>query len=474
VAPKFLFGLRCQSGAHFPTLYIGRAVDGIQDTRAKKHPWRNAVPFYANYKYQNQPHKHHMSPAHKTAAISIAILILILINTDMAAARPLTIEDLFIPFEYLNIEKTYDRYSALIDLLIFTLIFVGLAQATLAHRYPGPGGRAIAIGVGLSLAISLVIAEAKWDFNLKTLGPLAASIVMLVLAVMIYQFLHTAGMTRLAAAGVAYLMAFFGMTAAAPGLFDWLNDTMPILSALAVIGLLAALLGILQGMQFHPGTAFHMDTTRPPVTRRDSPRREERATKLRQEAQYIKKGVAPVITKELETEYQLESDLKRLRDTIKRATNNPEARRQVGEELERIATEGEAVREEIRRVWELNKRLQEFDRELFNEDYIREVEAMNPTEQDTLKKDMQRQLRKITAEKQLQTIQARAAKHLETLRATIQEVMRALNEGRTPDALGLVDQAIRAAQAIGGLARQAKTIENALLKLTNRQEWTTP
>lgn len=414
-----------------------------------------------------------MRPA-TTTAISVTILLLIaLAIPDPVVARPLSVEDLFRPFEYLNVEDIYDRYSTLIDLLISLLIFVGLAQATLGHRYPGPGGRAVAVGVGLSLAISLLIAETTWGFNLKSLGPLAAGIVILVLGVMIYQFLHKAGMSRTGATGAAYLAAFFGIVAAAPGLVDWLNTNIPLLSTIAIFGILAALLALLTGLHFQP-MPFPDFSNRWRIPRWNSPRHQRRVKELDQEVQYLKKGAAPAVDYEVENGRSLENQLRALRAALERRGAEPNTHQNILRDLERIATKAETIQEDIRRVWELNNRLQEFDRELFHEDYVREVEAMTPQEQNSLKQDIQQQLRKIAAEKRLQEIQTTAAKHLQALRAFIEETVDAVKEGITTEAIAAMERAIRAAQAISALARQTKALEKALLKFTKRQKRTAP
>jgi len=59
-----------------------------------------------------------MPPTIKQTSTVLTAIILLLLTFDLALAAPLTAEDLFRPFEYLNITQTYDRYSALIDLFI--------------------------------------------------------------------------------------------------------------------------------------------------------------------------------------------------------------------------------------------------------------------------------------------------------------------------------------------------------------------
>ena len=119
----------------------------------------------------------------KKAAVTILLLLAsaLAFPSLAAAAAPLTVEDLFRPFEYLNLTEVYDHYSALIDFFIYTLIFVGLAQATLARLYEGRGGRAVSIGVGLSLATAAVMAEETYHFSLKSFGPYATTLTILAL-----------------------------------------------------------------------------------------------------------------------------------------------------------------------------------------------------------------------------------------------------------------------------------------------------
>jgi len=50
----------------------------------------------------------------------------------------------------------YEASWPLVDVLVFLLIFVGLARAVFEKRFPGQGGKALMIGVGLALTIGRV------------------------------------------------------------------------------------------------------------------------------------------------------------------------------------------------------------------------------------------------------------------------------------------------------------------------------
>jgi hypothetical protein len=101
--------------------------------------------------------------------------------------------ELFRPLEYIDLSRLYERYAILIDLAIYLLIFVGLAQVTLGKRFQGNGGKAIAIGIGVSLAISLAIAEQLLGFSLRSFGPIAAGIFLGILGVMIFRLVQHLG-----------------------------------------------------------------------------------------------------------------------------------------------------------------------------------------------------------------------------------------------------------------------------------------
>ena len=162
-----------------------------------------------------------------------------------ATARPFSLEDLFRPFEFLDIAEMYDHYSGIVDLFIYLLIFTGTAQVTLGRRFAGRGARAISAGTGISLALAMVMAEEKFGFSIKSFGPVAAGILVLLLGVMIYRLFHYIGMVRPGSWSVAYVTIFIAMHAVAPQFFTWIDETLPIINVVAVIALVLAVIGVI-------------------------------------------------------------------------------------------------------------------------------------------------------------------------------------------------------------------------------------
>ena len=141
---------------------------------------------------------------HKTPYIYLLpALLFLLLAASEASAELMSAQQMFAPLEYINLANAYDHYSAVIDLFIYGLIFIGVAQVTLGPRFAGRGGKAICAGVGISLAVSLAIAERQFGFSLKSFGPIAAGIIILLLGIMVYHLLHQAGLSKTGALSIS-------------------------------------------------------------------------------------------------------------------------------------------------------------------------------------------------------------------------------------------------------------------------------
>jgi hypothetical protein len=411
-----------------------------------------------------------MRPATAAIISTATLLVLLLLPSGIATARPLEIQDLLSPFEYLHIESIYDRYAALIDLLIFTLIFVGLAQATLAQRYPGPGGRAVAIGVGLALAVSLLLAENAWDFNLKTLGPFAALLIVLTLGVMVFGLARHAGAPAGAAVSMAYLLVFVTGWAVAQPFFEWLSGEMPILALAAVLGLLAALGCLLYEVVPH---ANHVPPSLPggQVHSPRGPRNEARRRALKQERTFAGKSLRPVAKQQIKSADTLQGSLGALRQAIRHGKTDPAARQRLLEQLRTIAPQEHALWRDIHHLKELQERVLRFDEALVHESHHRQLHALAPEEKQALARTLQDEIRRAGIDKRIEQIESEIATRTESVARLVEECARFLERGDTGKALATLDRAIAEEQNIRALTRQTKSLEKNLLRLIGHEIW---
>lgn len=405
-----------------------------------------------------------MPPTMKQTSTVLATLVLLLLTFDLALAAPLTAEDLFRPFEYLNLTQTYDRYAALIDLFIYILVFVGLAQATLAHRYGNTGGRAVAIGAGTCLAVAMVVAEETYHFSIKSFGPFAASLLILILGIMVFTTLHRAGMPAIPSGSVAYLLGFFSIYAVAPELINWLNETMPLLGAGMVIGLLLGVLGALSA--FWPHSLPTVNVLHKPSRWKSQDTRRREA--LGQEVRLIQRDGKRAVREGVRDSRNILSNLTHVRNAIRRDGHNPARRARILESLQRVVPEEEKLWRDVQSARDLHERLVQFDESALHEDARERFQAMTSEEKAAARKRLNDELAKLGVERRISRIEELLRERLEALARRVSETAALLSGGDVDQALTAVDRAIAEENAIQKLAREAKGFEKSLLRLARK------
>ena len=148
------------------------------------------------------------------------------------------LDDILAPFEGLDIATTYDKYNSVIDFILYLIVFISIANVSLAKLLGGHGGKAVSVVVGISLAVSLSVWSAMANFSIKSFGPVAALIFMLVVGVAIYEQLKKVGLGKTGFFG-SFIIMYFMMRSLSPEMFNWLATNYP-----AVNKLIYLLLGI--------------------------------------------------------------------------------------------------------------------------------------------------------------------------------------------------------------------------------------
>ncbi len=398
----------------------------------------------------------------------LAALVLAQLLLQATTVTATVSESLFEPLEYLNITRVYDRYSAFIDLLIYVLIFVGLAQATLAHRYPGAGGRAVAIGVGLSLTIAMLIAEETFNFNLKSFGPFAATLIVLVLGVMTYSLLHNVGMARISAAASAYLAVFFGTIAVAPEFFQWLETNVPVLSAGLFVVSLVSLIAILSCLWPHQRPAHsiarRLKTVRPPIAGQSRKRRF-----LGKHIKAIKKRAKRDTGKTLRESQKLQADLKTLKRAIREYGRDPESRKLILQEMSRLTPQTQQLKRNIAKIKEFNEGLRKLDESVLHENLKARVRAVTPEAKAKLKKEIYDELQKLRVEDRIAWADKATKQRAEAISLHVSQAARLLNSTRLGEAIEALDKAIAEEKRVKGLARKIRAMEKRLADLAKGQ-----
>jgi len=170
--------------------------------------------------------------------------------------------------ENFDITNIYNKYGMFIDLVIYLVVFVGIAHAALMKRFKAAGGKAIVIGVGLALSIGLAV----WgnqpagcrdggvcNLTLAQFGPFAGAVFTLLIFIAMWEiiktFMSASTMPEKGkAALIAFVIVWYATRLVAPAVTNWVLG-IPyfggIISAVVGIGLILGIYWIFR--KFFPG-----------------------------------------------------------------------------------------------------------------------------------------------------------------------------------------------------------------------------
>ncbi|MGH7133356.1 MAG: hypothetical protein ACREJO_15595 [Phycisphaerales bacterium] len=119
--------------------------------------------------------------------------------------------------EALSLARWYEQYPAVIDGLIYLVLFTGLVHVSLGRRFHGRAGNAVSAAVGIAMAIGASVMARQRDFSLDKLGPLAWLVLLLVLAVVLYDLLRSVGLGRWTSVATSVVALVSGLSATDAG-----------------------------------------------------------------------------------------------------------------------------------------------------------------------------------------------------------------------------------------------------------------
>ena len=349
----------------------------------------------------------------------------------------------------------YDSSWPLVDALIFTLVFVGLSRAVLERRFSGQGGKALILGMGLALTVGMVWAEITYGFSLRSFGPLAMTLVGIILVMMIYQTGQAFGLSKVASAS---LVLFAGLPLVAqilPGIAELISGVLP----LVILFWLAS--GVLTGTNGWHSRGFgrwkqdlkdESSELLGPGEERESKSLDRREKKDARRAYRHSKHIIRI--------------LRRIRSDLKTLGSTEEGRKKLHHELEKLAREEhELVREladlheTVHRVWGEGEHIYRRVR----------VTLKRSTGRPRRKaKDAEKDLRKeFTLQQALETLGARFRQFDGAFRQAISQAVGAIQRNRLDDAKRWVDHALHwelRAQGILGEVRLVQKEAHSVLR----------
>ena len=406
----------------------------------------------------------------KTIVLGIIVLLFLLFTTRTVLGSPLDL--IFEPVRHINMEDFYDNYHEMIDLVIYFAIFTGTSQAVFKKRFPGNPGKAISIALGLALSFSLVMAEHYTGFNLKALGTIAATILILILAAMIYYLLKTFGTGRTTAATSAIIITYISIRTTTPQTYNWLQaqQIAPWTDLALIIALIIGFIKILT-------TITHRDI---PIQRikqgflnknpnpKPQPISQKEAQNIKDEKWVIKKKLRKNTRRGQKDEQKATKTLSDLLGLLNTPKLSPESRKQVAKDMQRISERESDLQKRLNQIRSMDQKLENFDVQEF-QSLKNQFNQFDDEGRKKLWDLIQEEKEKIGTEQKIQELQQRINQWDQQFRGNLNQAINQINQNKNHEAAQWITQAIRTEREADPLWRDLKGLENALLSITKKE-----
>jgi len=379
------------------------------------------------------------------------------------------VETLFGPLEGLNVAQLYDKYHSGIDLFLYMFVLVVACRAALARMFPDQYGRRLGTAVGVVLAISLAAVEHTLGFSIRSFGPIAAGLLILMVALVVYSMMRRVGADHAASSSTALIVTYFSMRAVMPGFFLWAqeNQWANYLHSLLVLSILIALWRVIHVLfSSHDMSAVKravqkvsensrgfIDVSRKQDTREWGVVQNQLRTLTLTGKRECKKVIK--ILEEIMHHIRQGGSDKQVAEAVCKALNDLKAREHILiSELARIqAVDAQLVRLDLNQYKNLK----------------REYQRMSRPQQAECKRMFSEERQKLGAEQAIQKFAARAEAYAVQFDRCVDSACQCLEAGRAKDSEGWVEKAVEQEREAEKLIDDMRKQEKWLLRLLEKQ-----
>lgn len=395
------------------------------------------------------------------------LLSTILISSSQVNAS--LIDDLLIPFQVSDFSTLYDSYGPLIDLIIFSIFFVGLSQAALGKRFDSRGGKAVVAAVGLVLAIALLISESQLGFNLRSFGPLAAGIFIFIVGSTIFYGFKKTGMKSLNSGSIALIVTYFSIRAVTPNFFTWMmgNPYTAWIHSVIIIGVIVSITKLAITFFSNTGWVEEKRSKKNPKAKAifdlNYFKKKNSDKKLMQKQINSQlNGLTKDVTQKTDKTVINFNELKKI---IEEYASSGTGRKQIIRKLEDICLDEKQITSDIIKLTNLCHKLAKFDHRNFKF-LIKQFRELPKPQQKSIENELKNQWSKIDAENKIMKLDKSIHAANSTVNHTLKMIISALKENKIKDCLEWVDIGIKFEQKLLMLLEQLKDLEFRLERYT--------
>jgi hypothetical protein len=182
------------------------------------------------------------------------LIVLALFAVNVTAV--LDLNSVFAPIQ-VDFASFYLQFYKFIDGIIYLIFFLGVTKFVFKPLFDKKdsvkASKPLIVGVSLALTFSMIILEMNTGFNLAQLGPIAAFLFFVVLAIMLYNVINALFDDVGSSAAATFLIMYGVLLSVFKSLNNWIATSVPILgSVLAIASVISAVLLIIRMFQLIP------------------------------------------------------------------------------------------------------------------------------------------------------------------------------------------------------------------------------
>ena len=368
-----------------------------------------------------------------------------------------SLEDLLRPLRYLDLSAIYARYWAVIDLFVYTTIFVGVARAALRSRMPGRGGQAVSAGVGVSLAFGMVLLEHRQGISLQTFGPAAVVLIVLLFGLMVHGMLRHVGIQGGTATAAAYTATTVTAMVTVPEALRWLTGRVPVATVAIVVGLIVSIAALAASIL--PTTRAAPTGTSPGKFLRRLVRASPRPSGRQRENQ---PDLKPTTQRLGEADERILKDTRSALRAVRRSDGRLESRRRIAGALLELDANTRSILPMVAKLSERLAALQRLDDIALKGEKRAWLSAQTDEEKALLKKELHAHMKRRGVEKRLRRLEESARRHTTAVASCLRDSARCLLSDRTNKAIRELKVAIAAEKKLRELGREARALVDEL------------
>jgi flagellar biosynthesis regulator FlbT len=409
-----------------------------------------------------------MIDSKKGIMILVYVLIFVCL-TSFVSANLLT--EILSPFETTNFSDIYNSYYSIIDFIIYSVLFIGLSQVTIGKRFESRGGKAVVVAIGLVLAIGLVISESYIGFNLRSFGPLAATIFIFLVGFVIFLGIKSAGMEVVGAASITLVITYFSIRSISPSFFDYMitNKYLSWLHSIILIAVLISAYKIFRLFFSKKDTAeqnnsdgfFKSISTKPKDFF-------NQIQEEKNEKDFIKKKLEKITNESGKDSKQIIKDLLELKKLIHEFGNSEKGKELIARKVESIIPKERQVHLKIQSIVEMVKRISNFEIQNFK-NLQNNYEFLPESERKNVDKQLKVEWKKLDVEKQLLKLDVVIKKYDQSFRHHLEVLIVSLRSNKIKSSIKQVDEAIKTEKSFFVTLQQMEQLEKRLERFANRE-----